>query len=146
MQEFKQAISLKNKFAPAYEGIGLVYLEQSKLEPAKKNIDKALSIDGDWIPAVVAKGRLYTAQGKLPIYATAGQCSGLPGSGIYKKRPDRAVSAVFVYRELITDIKDYRVVTGFFKPFVHVGLNLPGKQPREILNPDFVGLYRLVEH
>lgn len=64
-REFNLAKSLKADFAPAYEGLGLVKLEQGDLEAAKKLIDESLDKDGDWIPAQVAKGRLYTKQGKF---------------------------------------------------------------------------------
>lgn len=62
--EFNLAKSLKNDFAPAYEGLALVDIENNKLEDAEKKIKKALSMDSDWIPANVAKGRWYTAKGE----------------------------------------------------------------------------------
>jgi tetratricopeptide (TPR) repeat protein len=63
--EFELAKSLKNDFAPAYEGLALVDIELNKLEDAEKKIKKALSIDSDWIPANVAKGRWFTAKGEF---------------------------------------------------------------------------------
>jgi len=63
-REFNEAKSLKHNFAPAYEGLALVFLEKKNFKEAAKNIDEALSLDGDWIPAVVARGRLLSAQGK----------------------------------------------------------------------------------
>jgi tetratricopeptide (TPR) repeat protein len=61
-REFNEAKSLKANFAPAYEGLALVDLERKNFESAKKNIDKSLSEDGDWVPAVVARGRMFTLQ------------------------------------------------------------------------------------
>jgi tetratricopeptide (TPR) repeat protein len=61
-REFNLAKSLKADFAPAYEGLGLVSLEQGDLETAEKLIKESLNKDGDWIPAQVAKGRLYIAR------------------------------------------------------------------------------------
>jgi tetratricopeptide (TPR) repeat protein len=63
-REFNEAKSLKAKFAPAYEGLALVDIEEGNLESAKKNIDKSLSEDGAWLPAKVAKGKWYTKKGK----------------------------------------------------------------------------------
>jgi tetratricopeptide (TPR) repeat protein len=63
-REFNEAISLKANFAPAFEGLAICDIEDKNLESAKKNIDKALDEDGDWIPAKVAKGRWYIAQSK----------------------------------------------------------------------------------
>jgi tetratricopeptide (TPR) repeat protein len=63
-REFNEAKSLKANFAPAYEGLALVDIEEGNLEAAKKNIDKSLSEDGGWLPAKIAKGRLYSKQGK----------------------------------------------------------------------------------
>jgi tetratricopeptide (TPR) repeat protein len=63
-REFNEAISLKANFAPAFEGLAICDIEEKNLENAKTNIDKALDEDGDWIPAKVAKGRLYIAQEK----------------------------------------------------------------------------------
>lgn len=62
--EFNLAKSLKHDFAPAFEGLAIVDIENKKLEDAEKKIGQALSIDGDWIPANVAKGRWYTAKGE----------------------------------------------------------------------------------
>jgi tetratricopeptide (TPR) repeat protein len=65
LREFNQAIALKNEFAPAYEGLALVNIEQKQLDAAEQNIKKALSIDGDFVPAVIARGRLYNARGEF---------------------------------------------------------------------------------
>ena len=64
MREFNEAKSLKANFAPAYEGIAVVNILEKNFQEAEKNIDKALSEDGDWVPAVIARGRLYSAQEK----------------------------------------------------------------------------------
>ena len=64
LREFNEAKSLKANFAPAYEGIAIVQIEQKNFEPADENIKTALSEDGDWVPAVVARGRWYSAQAK----------------------------------------------------------------------------------
>ena len=61
-REFSLAKSLKESFAPAYEGLGIVALENGDLKKAEKLIDESLSKDSDWTPATVAKGRLYMAQ------------------------------------------------------------------------------------
>lgn len=63
--EFELAKSLKNNFAPAYEGLALINIENKNFVVAEKNIDKSLSLDGDWVPAMVAKGRWYTAKGEF---------------------------------------------------------------------------------
>ena len=62
LREFNEAKSLKASFAPAYEGIAIVQIEEKNYAEAEKNIKKSLSEDGDWVPAVVARGRLYSAQ------------------------------------------------------------------------------------
>jgi tetratricopeptide (TPR) repeat protein len=62
LREFNEAKSLKADFAPAYEGIAIVNIEQKNFEEAEKNIDKSLSEDGNWVPAMVANGRLYAAK------------------------------------------------------------------------------------
>ncbi len=64
LREFNEAKSLKANFAPAYEGIALVDIEQKNYESAENNIDKALSEDGAWVPAMVAQGRLLSAKGE----------------------------------------------------------------------------------
>lgn len=62
LREFNEAKSLKANFAPAYEGIAIVDIEQKNFVQAEENINTSLSEDGDWVPAVVARGRLYSAQ------------------------------------------------------------------------------------
>jgi tetratricopeptide (TPR) repeat protein len=64
LREFNEAKSLKANFAPAYEGLSVVNILEKNFEQAEKNIDKSLSEDGDWVPAVVARGRLYAAKEK----------------------------------------------------------------------------------
>lgn len=64
-REFNEAKSLKANFAPAYEGLALVDIVQKNYSEADKNIKKALSEDGNWIPAVVARGRWFSAQGQF---------------------------------------------------------------------------------
>jgi tetratricopeptide (TPR) repeat protein len=64
LREFNEAKSLKADFAPAYEGIALVQIGQKNFEEAQNNIKKSLSEDGDWVPAVVAQGRLLAAKGQ----------------------------------------------------------------------------------
>jgi tetratricopeptide (TPR) repeat protein len=63
-REFNLAKGLKNDFAPAYEGLAIVALENGKLKEADKLIDEALDHDDDWTPAIVAKGRLLMVQEK----------------------------------------------------------------------------------
>ncbi len=62
LREFNEAKSLKANFAPAYEGIAIVQINDKNFDEAEKNIDKSLSEDSDWVPAVVAQGRLYAAK------------------------------------------------------------------------------------
>jgi tetratricopeptide (TPR) repeat protein len=64
LREFNEAKSLKANFAPAYEGIALVQIEEKNFEQAEENIKKSLSEDGDWVPAVVARGRLLASRGE----------------------------------------------------------------------------------
>ncbi|KAA3608780.1 MAG: hypothetical protein D8M58_18760 [Calditrichaeota bacterium] len=63
-REFNLAKGLKDNFAPAYEGLAIVALENGKLKKAEKLIDESLDRDSDWIPAVVAQGRLLMAREK----------------------------------------------------------------------------------
>ncbi len=63
-REFKLAKSLKDKFAPAFEGLAVVALERNQLKKAEKLIDQALSRDDDWTPAQVAQGRLLMLREK----------------------------------------------------------------------------------
>jgi tetratricopeptide (TPR) repeat protein len=62
LREFNEAKSLKASFAPAYEGIALVQIEQKNFAEADENIDKSLGEDSDWVPAMVARGRWYSGQ------------------------------------------------------------------------------------
>ncbi|MFZ0389874.1 MAG: S-layer homology domain-containing protein [Calditrichia bacterium] len=64
MFEFKQANSLDPKYAPAYEGMAWVYLEQDDLENAKKMADKALDLNGKWVLAKLVKARIKAKQGE----------------------------------------------------------------------------------
>jgi tetratricopeptide (TPR) repeat protein len=64
MFEFKQAVSLDPKFAPAYEGMSWVYLEDGNLDTAMEMADKSLDLDGKWVLAKIVKAKIKAKQGK----------------------------------------------------------------------------------
>lgn len=63
-REFNLSKGLKNDFAPAYEGLAIVALENGNLKKAEGLIKSSLGFDDEWTPAIVAKGRLLSAQGE----------------------------------------------------------------------------------
>ncbi|GAB4369089.1 MAG: hypothetical protein Kow0042_10610 [Calditrichia bacterium] len=65
MFEFKQANSLDPKYAPAYEGMAWVYLEQGNLKLAKEMADKALDLDGNWATAKIVRAKVKAKEGKF---------------------------------------------------------------------------------
>ncbi len=65
MFEFKQANSLNPKYAPAYEGMAWVYLEQGNLKAALSAVEKALDLDGKWALAKIVRAKVYAKQGKF---------------------------------------------------------------------------------
>uniref|UniRef100_A0A7C4UGH2 Tetratricopeptide repeat protein n=1 Tax=candidate division WOR-3 bacterium TaxID=2052148 RepID=A0A7C4UGH2_UNCW3 len=60
--EFQRAVTLNKKFAPGYEGLGLVWLAKGDLKRAEENINKCLDLDGKFVPGLIAKGRLLIAK------------------------------------------------------------------------------------
>lgn len=62
-REFELAKQLNPKYAPAYEGLALVAIENGNLKKAEQLIDQSLDHEGDWVPAQVAKGRLLIKKG-----------------------------------------------------------------------------------
>jgi tetratricopeptide (TPR) repeat protein len=58
------ARTAKEPFAPAHEGLGLVYLERGDLETAEKEMHEAIDIDGNYATARVGMGRVRHAQGR----------------------------------------------------------------------------------
>lgn len=64
MFEFKQANSLDPKYAPAYEGMAWIYLEQGNLKTAKEMADKALDLDGKWVLAKIVRAKVKAKEGK----------------------------------------------------------------------------------
>lgn len=64
MFEFKQANSLDPKYAPAFEGMGWVYLEQGNLKQALQAANKALDLDGKWVLARLVRAKVYAKQQK----------------------------------------------------------------------------------
>lgn len=73
--EFNRAVTLNKKFAPGYEGLGLVWLAKGDLKRAEENINKCLELDGKFVPGLIAKGRLLIAkndpQGSLKWFDNA---------------------------------------------------------------------------
>ncbi len=64
MFEFKQANSLDPKYAPAYEGMAWIYLEEGNLKSANEMADKALDLDGKWVLAKIVRAKIRAKEGK----------------------------------------------------------------------------------
>ncbi len=62
--EFQQAKSLDPKYAPAYEGMGWVYLAQKNLEGARTAAKKSLDLDKHWVLARFILARLKSEEKK----------------------------------------------------------------------------------
>ncbi len=88
MFEFKQANSLNPKFAPAYEGMAWVYLEQDNLKQATEMAEKALDLDGKWAPAKLVKAKIKAKEGKYEdaIKEAKNAIKDIPGSSVTNKK------------------------------------------------------------
>ncbi len=64
MDEFQQAISLNPRFAPAYEGMAWINLEEGNLTAAMENANKSLDLDGKWVLAKIVRSKVKAKQGK----------------------------------------------------------------------------------
>jgi tetratricopeptide (TPR) repeat protein len=98
MFEFKQANSLDPKYAPAYEGMAWVYLEQNDLENAEESANKALDLDGKWALAKIARARVKAKQDnyKDAIKEAESAIKDIPKSSI----PDKKMATVEGYMAL----------------------------------------------
>lgn len=98
MFEFQQANSLDPKYAPAYEGMAWVYLEQNDLENAETSANKALDLDGKWALAKIARARVKAKQEnyKDAIKEAEGAIKDIPKSSI----PDKQMATVEGYMAL----------------------------------------------
>ncbi len=91
MFEFKQATSLDPKFAPAYEGMAWVYLEQGDLEAAQEAANKSLDLDGKWVLAKIARAQIKAKQEKYDdaIDEAKDAIDDIPGSTVPDKKGAR---------------------------------------------------------
>jgi hypothetical protein len=64
LYEFQQANSLNPKFAPAFEGMAWINLEEGNLTAAMENANKALDLDGKWVLAKIVRAKVKAKQGK----------------------------------------------------------------------------------
>lgn len=62
--EFQQAQSLNPKFAPAYEGMAWIHLEEGNLDGAMEMANKALDLDGKWVLAKIVRAKVKAKQEK----------------------------------------------------------------------------------
>ncbi|GAB4338977.1 MAG: hypothetical protein Kow0037_23450 [Calditrichia bacterium] len=88
MFEFKQAKSLDPKYAPAYEGMGWVYLEQKNYQTAETMANQALDLDGKWVAANLIKAKVYAGRGDYEkgIKEARNAIKDIPGSSVPNKR------------------------------------------------------------
>lgn len=104
MFEFQQAKELNPKYAPAYEGMAWVYLEQGNLAQAKAMADKSLDLDGKWVLAKVVRAKVKAKEGKYQdaIKELRKAIKEIPGSSV-TNRKKTAVQAYMalgdVYKE-----------------------------------------------
>jgi lipoprotein NlpI len=64
MSEFQQAKSLDPKYAPAYEGMAWVYLDDGNLETAMEMANKSLDLDGKWVLSKIVRAKVKAKQEK----------------------------------------------------------------------------------
>lgn len=88
MSEFEQARSLDPKFAPAFEGMAWVYLEQGNLAAAEQAAQKALDLDGKWVLAKIVRAKIKAKQGKYDdaIKEARNAVEDVPKSSVPDKR------------------------------------------------------------
>lgn len=88
MFEFKQAQSLDPKYAPAYEGMAWVYLEEGDLENARKMADKSLDLDGKWVMGKIIRAKVKAKQEKYEdaIDEAKDAIKDIPGSSYPNKK------------------------------------------------------------
>ncbi len=104
MFEFKQASSLDPKYAPAYEGMAWVYLEQGNLPTALKSVEKALDLDDKWVLAKIVRAKIYAKQGKFEDAIKEAQkaIKDIPKSSV----PDKRRATIEAYLTLGDIYKD----------------------------------------
>lgn len=64
MQSFERAKGLDPKYAPAYEGIGLVHLAKGNYDEALESFKESIKKDEEYARAYIGLGRVYLAQSK----------------------------------------------------------------------------------
>lgn len=64
MQSFERAKGLNPKYAPAYEGVGLVHLARGNFEQAIESFKESIDKDDQYAKARIGLGRVYLAQSK----------------------------------------------------------------------------------
>jgi tetratricopeptide (TPR) repeat protein len=62
---YKQCITLEPGFAPGYNGLGFVYLEEEDFNTASQYFDQATSLDEKFILPIINKGAAQYRQNKL---------------------------------------------------------------------------------
>ncbi len=91
MFEFQQAKSLDPKYAPAYEGMAWVYLEENNLDTAMEMADQSLDLDGDWVLAKIVRAKVKSKQEKYEDAINDAQdaIEDIPESSIPNKKQAR---------------------------------------------------------
>ena len=62
-QEFERARALDPKYAPAYEGLGLVALAEKDYKSAESLLDESKRRDGKYVPAYLGLAKVHAAKG-----------------------------------------------------------------------------------
>jgi len=98
MYEFQQAVSLDPKYAPAYEGMAWVYLEEEDLNTAMEMAEKCLDLDGKWVLAKIVRAQIKAKQGKYEdaIKEAENAIEDIPKSSV----PDKKRASVEGYMTL----------------------------------------------
>lgn len=64
---FNKALQIKEKYAPAYEGLARVYLLRGQLHKAENFAKKSINLNKGWLPARIVMARIYLAEGAYDL-------------------------------------------------------------------------------
>jgi tetratricopeptide (TPR) repeat protein len=95
IEHFKKYVELRPDTADSYQSLAEALLKKGNVDLAMVNLNKSLSIDKEYVPAIISLGEAYQAKGqKKEAKETYQRAISLTQNEFYKKQAENKLKEV----------------------------------------------------
>ena len=95
IEHFKKYVELRSDTADSYQSLAEALLKKGSVDLAMVNLNKSLSLDKEYVPAIISMGEVYQAKGqKKEARETYQRAMGMTQNEYYKKQAENKLKEV----------------------------------------------------